>query len=249
MKWSLYSLLLHSIIISSFFLYPNFKPEPQETQVLIISEKELNNLTSQIVKTSKAKTQKDSNQKQYLSDKTNKTDKNQVAGGSPGQQGKVTSITQKGKYSPQEKKGSGVSASDDYIEGAVIGPMTILNTQEFKYYGYYEKIKSKVQETWRPLIKTAITKLRVQKKLTIGVHITKILVTLNEHGEVISVGFVQLSGVELFDRMAVKAFIDAANFPGPPKELIKDNKFFLRWDFTIVVNSSGIIEFKNIKSI
>lgn len=242
-SWGI-SFLLHGLIILSIFIYPKQEiPNLPKINITPISETQFN----QIVKTNKSKNQVKPNQKKYLSDKTNNTDKNQVAGKSPKSNDskiKTTSIKQDGPYKSDDKKGTGISASDDYIEGATIGPMTILNTQEFKYHNYYERIKERINIIWKPLIRTAILKVKQESKLEVKLYITKLEIVLNESGEILIIAIRQLSGFDRFDRVAISSFNQAAPIPGPPKELIKDNKFTLYWDFVVNVQESGIIDYR-----
>ncbi len=156
------------------------------------------------------------------------------------------SITTKGK-GEQKPKGKGVSSSDDFIEGAEIGPMTILNAQEFKYFSYYERIKERIVENWRPLIRKAIRTVKSDPKkygtLTEGLKTTKLELTLNKKGEVLSLTLKQSSGFKLFDDAAEKAFRQSAPFSSPPKDLVKDGVFELRWDFSVQVQEAGLVQF------
>lgn len=240
MKWSLYSLFLHAIIVVSIFFWPKF--EPKSLSIVIINSIPQNHF-DQIVNTSKGKQVK-TNNKKYLSDKTNDTDKNQIARGSPKSDNKSTSILKKGSYKAEDKKGQGISANDDYIAGATIGPMTILNTQEFKYFNYYQRLKERVSNIWKPYIRSEILKLNQQKKLTWGIHKTSLIVRLNEHGEVLNISIAESSGYIEFDRVAILTFKEGSPFAGPPKELIKDGHFTLYWYFLVIAEESGIIEFK-----
>ncbi len=156
------------------------------------------------------------------------------------------SITTQGKGAPA-KQGKGVSASDDLIEGVEIGPMTILNAQEFKYVSYYERIKQSVVETWRPLIKKAIRKVKSDPKrygeLTVGYKTTKLEITLNEKGEVLSLRVVSSSGFKLFDDCGDRAFRSSAPYAAPPKELVKNGVFTIRWDFSVAVEEAGLVKY------
>lgn len=242
MKFSfIISFFIHITTMGIIYYIPQIKNKSEPDIIVTpISQKQFD----KIVQTARDKKQIKTNNKKYLSDKTNDTDKNQIARGSPGSNNKSTSTLQKGKYTPNNKKGSGLSAGDDYIEGAVIGPMTILNTQEFKYYNYYERLKERIQTIWRPLIREVIYKLDINKQLKVGIFTTKLLVDLNKIGEIIKIQIIAQSGYEEFDKIGTRAFLQAEPFPGPPKELINDNVFQLRWDFIVNVQESGIIEYK-----
>ena len=124
--------------------------------------------------------------------------------------------------------------------------MTILNSQEFKYFSYYDRIKDQVTETWRPLIRNAIKKVKADPKtygtLEIRYYTTELEIVLNSKGSIISTSSLENSGQELFDYVATQAFRKAAPYANPPKELVKDGRFTLRWNFTIRVEASGWVE-------
>ena len=257
-QWGLFSLLIH-VAISSLLLRKSPEVPAKPTKITSLSEKELKKIISaklkgQVVKTSKSDQKKvPTLDKIYQSDKNNSAARNTRAKNT-GEfkegdefQPAPKSITQKGKFNP-EKKGKGVSASDDFIEGAEIGPKTIINSQEFKYFSYYDRIRSKVAETWRPLIKKAIKQVKNDPKkygvLELGLKITKLEIILDANGTVLEINRVGTTGLEPFDLAAEKAFGISGPFAGPPKELVKEGRFVLRWNFTVETKLSGLVEFK-----
>lgn len=160
------------------------------------------------------------------------------------------SITQKGKYKPDTPKGKGVSAQDDFIEGAEIGPRTILNTQEYKYHSFYERIKEQLVDRWRPKIRKAIDKVKriaehdKSQELTIGAKTTRLEVQMNGNGEIVTITVIKSSGVPEFDKAAIDSFNEAAPFPHPPSDLVKNGVFIIRWDFTVNVEQASMVELK-----
>lgn len=160
------------------------------------------------------------------------------------------SITKKGKKGDDTKKGEGISANDDFIEGAEIGPRTILNTQEYKYHNFYQRIKDQLVERWRPKVRKEIDKIQraakldKSKELSIGAKITRLEVKMNATGDIISITILKSSGVPEFDRVAEEAFREAAPFAHAPKDLIKNGEFIIRWDFTVIVEQASLVEIK-----
>ena len=146
------------------------------------------------------------------------------------------------------KKGKGLSATDDFLEGVAIGPNTLLNTQEYKYYNFYERIRQLLVDRWRSKIRREIEKSRSPAsgvgKLSAGAKITKLQVRMNTSGEVVAIDKIGLSGIESFDRTAEQSFYEAAPYPHPPADLVKNGDFTVRWDFVVVVEESSLIEFK-----
>lgn len=53
---------------------------------------------------------------------------------------------------PVQKSGDGqprgVTSTNDYIEDVPLGDVTNLNTVEFKYYGFYHRIRQELEQFW-----------------------------------------------------------------------------------------------------
>lgn len=250
-----FSLLFHTVLGFLGFLIPYTQKDTHKyPKVDLVSPEKFAQVLKdqQIVNSQDGKTGivSPSKDKVYLSKTTNITKKNMTAPNTGDFKNNKTNTSKlhKGKGLPTEKKGKGVSATDDFIAGAAIGPITILNTQEFKYFNYYEKVRQKVVEIWRPMIRESILKVKSSSdkygKLQVGVHTTKLLITLNPQGEVIQVSIVQKSGYGIFDLTAVKAFNKAERFAGVPKELVVNDQFQIRWDFLIEVQGANLIDFR-----
>ena len=48
------------------------------------------------------------------------------------------------------------SQTNDYLKGIDEGKQTILNTREFVYYAYYERIRGKIRKIWEPVIREKV---------------------------------------------------------------------------------------------
>jgi outer membrane biosynthesis protein TonB len=146
------------------------------------------------------------------------------------------------------KKGQGLSATDDFLDGVSVGANTMLNTQEFKYYSFYERIRSMLVDRWRSRIRREIFKARQPtsegSRLALGSKITKLQVKIGPTGDINSVEKVGISGIETFDQAAEISFREAAPFPHPPKEMLKDEELTIMWDFVVVVEDASLVEFK-----
>ncbi len=146
------------------------------------------------------------------------------------------------------KEGQGVSATDDYLKGVAIGPNTLLNTQEFKYYGFYERIRELLVERWKTHIQREIAMQRglasENRGLSTGSKITSLVVKLDEKGFIKGIEKIGLSGIERFDQAAIQSFHEAAPFPHPPQEMLKDGTLDIRWDFVVMVDQASLFEFK-----
>ncbi len=146
------------------------------------------------------------------------------------------------------KEGQGLSATDDYLKGVSIGPNTLLNTQEFKYYGFYERIRELLVERWKTHIQREIAMQRglasENRGLSTGSKITSLVVKLDEKGFIKGIEKIGLSGIERFDQAAIQSFHEAAPFPHPPQEMLKDGTLDIRWDFVVMVDQASLFEFK-----
>ncbi len=134
----------------------------------------------------------------------------------------------------------GPSQTDDYLPRAEIGNQTSLNTREFKYYSYFERIKDRLRTYWEPQLQRRVGHLyNTGQTLPDYDLITKLDITLNRNGELSKITITRNSGYEEIDLAAVKAFELAAPFPNPPSGMVEANgSVRLTWSF--VVQTRGI---------
>lgn len=135
----------------------------------------------------------------------------------------------------KEIKEHQTSSTNDYLENIPLGDITALNTEEFKYYGFYFRIKQKLEQFWgRSIQETAEVMASAGRRLaTDNQHVTSLQITLDELGEIIRIRVVDTSGVKELDDAAIEAFNQAGPFPNPPKGLIVDGKVILEWGFVV----------------
>lgn len=137
--------------------------------------------------------------------------------------------------------GEGKSATSDYLEDIETGMKTVLNTREFTYYTYYNKIRAALEKHWEPKVRHKVTIIhkknnRELASLPAGGQVTQILVTLDRHGGLLKVDILRESGVEAFDAAAKEAFREAAPFPDPPPGIVEVNGTIrIRWDFVLSI--------------
>ena len=124
----------------------------------------------------------------------------------------------------------------EYIKGMRESDRTALNTQEYIFYGYFQRIRERLDHAWVPILKK-----NLQVYYTSGRHLasdmdhtSRLLVTLNEQGEIIRVKLVEESGVHDLDDAAIRAFNQAGPFPHPPHGIIDSNREVqIPWDFIL----------------
>jgi TonB family protein len=113
----------------------------------------------------------------------------------------------------------GGGPSNDALRQVPFGDATLLNTREFKYASYFNRLKREVSEHWRPL------QTFDQRDPTGNIYgyvprTTTVCVTLTPDGSVHSVDVKRSSGVSFLDDEAVAAFQRAKGFPNPPRGLV-----------------------------
>lgn len=135
--------------------------------------------------------------------------------------------------------------SDDYLPDVKSGLETSLNTQEFKYYSYFERIKDRLRMFWEPELKE-----RIQKLYNRGIDlpnsdvITKLAIVLNKNGEISKISIIRNSGYIDLDQAAIKAFERASPFPNPPSGMVeKDGTVHLTWSFVLQTGIADIFVF------
>lgn len=129
----------------------------------------------------------------------------------------------------------GLSATNDYVEEVTLGDFTHLNTVEYKFYGFYHRIRQKLEQFWgKSIQEKAEAIFRSGRRLPASENlITSLQVALNERGEIVSVKILGASGVKELDDAAIESFNQAGPFPNPPKELLVNGKATIDWGFVV----------------
>lgn len=143
------------------------------------------------------------------------------------------------EQSPQEEprwapQSGGVP--QDYVKGIRESDRTALNTKEFVFYGYYQRIREQLDRAWVPLLRERLGRYyQAGRRLASDMdHTTRIMVTLNTRGEVTKVQVVSESGTQDLDDTAINAFNLAGPFPNPPKGIIdSNNEIQIPWEFVL----------------
>lgn len=130
----------------------------------------------------------------------------------------------------------GASQTQDYLKDAHQGVETLLNTKEFKYYTYFNRIRKQLSQHWEPKVRDKLTKMFRQGRTIASDQdrITKLLIVLDPAGILVKVQIVSDSGVRDLDDAAIEAFKSAAPFPNPPRGIVDpDGTVKIRWDFIL----------------
>lgn len=128
------------------------------------------------------------------------------------------------------------SRTQDYLKNTELGVETVLNTKEFKYYTYFNRIRRQLSQHWEPKVRDKLTKMFRQGRSIASDQdrITKLLIVLNPSGLLVKVQILSDSGVRDLDDAAIEAFKSAAPFPNPPQGIVDpDGTVKIRWDFIL----------------
>ena len=130
---------------------------------------------------------------------------------------------------------SGLSATNDYVQEIAMGDFTQLNTVEYKFYGFFHRIRQKLEQFWgKSIHEKSLALFKSGRRMPANQDlVTSLQVTLNEKGEIIGVKILGASGVKELDDAAVESFNEAGPFPNPPKDLLVNGKAVIEWGFVV----------------
>lgn len=130
---------------------------------------------------------------------------------------------------------SGFASNNDHVEEIALGDMTNLNTHEYKYYGFYQRIRSQLEQHWGKTIKEQANKIyRSGRRMPASDSlITAVAVILDDKGQIVQIKIEGSSGVRELDQAAIESFNKAGPFPNPPKGLLVEGRATIQWGFVI----------------
>ncbi|MBC74878.1 MAG: hypothetical protein CME64_02570 [Halobacteriovoraceae bacterium] len=137
-----------------------------------------------------------------------------------------------------QKGQTGLAQSSDYIEEVPLGDFTRLNTQEFKFYGFYHRIRQKLEQFWGAKLQEEMERLyRSGRSIASGRDLlTSLEIKMNAKGEIVNIKLNSTSGVQELDNVAINSFNEAGPFPNPPKNMLKDGIATIKWGFAVTSN-------------
>lgn len=137
----------------------------------------------------------------------------------------------------ETETGAETSQTNDYLKDIDVGLETVLNTREFKYYSYYNRIRKQLSQHWEGRVREKLSKLFREGRAPAATNkdrITKLMIVLNDEGTLVRVQVLSDSGVRDLDDAAIEAFRAAAPFPNPPEGIVEgDGTVKIRWDFVL----------------
>lgn len=124
----------------------------------------------------------------------------------------------------------------EFVKGVREGEQTLLNTKEFVFFGYFQRIRDRLNLAWEPILRDKIEEVyRAGRQIASDTeHATQVFVVLNHGGDVVNVLVVSESGTRQLDDAAVQAFKKAGPFPHPPNGLLdQDGNVRIHWEFVL----------------
>lgn len=128
------------------------------------------------------------------------------------------------------------NSAQDYVKGVQESDRTLLNTKEYVFYGYFQRIRQRLDQAWVPILREKLTAFwyRGRSLASDMDHTTKVLVVMNGQGEIVKVQLMGESGTRDLDDAAVQAFNAAGPFPNPPKGIVDtDGNVKISWEFVL----------------
>ena len=130
-------------------------------------------------------------------------------------------------------------AHDSLGRDVEVGSETILNTDEYKYASFFNRLKADVAPRWEPLIHAIID--TPKSRLARGYYRTETLFFLNSEGTVINVNIDHPSGVDAFDEAARQSLKQLLRVRNPPVALRDpDGIYRIHLGFVVNLENSGI---------
>mgnify|MGYP001627265190 CR=1 FL=1 len=154
--------------------------------------------------------------------------------GAPAIERAPASLQKKGIENGDEQS-QGLSSTNDYIQDVKLGDFTQLNTVEYKYYGFFHRIRGKLEQFWGKSLKEKADNLyKSGRRLPASdQYTTALVITMNEQGEITKVHVKSSSGVRELDEAAIESFNQAGPFPNPPKGLLVNGQATIEWGFVV----------------
>jgi protein TonB len=126
--------------------------------------------------------------------------------------------------------------AQDYVKGFKQSDRTALNTKEYIFYSYFQRIRQRLDLAWSRSLREQLVRLyKGGRQLASDMdHTTRVLVTLNDAGSIVRVQILEQSGTRDLDDAAVQAFNKAGPFPNPPRGIVnRQGLIEIRWDFVL----------------
>lgn len=128
-----------------------------------------------------------------------------------------------------------ISSTIDHLEGIPLGDITNLNTVEYKYYGFYHRIKLKLEQFWGRSLHAKAEQMAKQGRQIASEEelVTALRIVMDGKGRIVAINIVGSSGIKELDDAAIESFNQAGPFPNPPKDLVVNDRVTIEWGFVV----------------
>jgi len=129
------------------------------------------------------------------------------------------------------------AAPNDHLRDVDEGDGTLLNSREWKYASFFNRVKQSVGMHWNPN-ETLRRRDPTGSMFTGKDRHTMLEITLDEKGRVTNIEVEKSSGLDFLDMEAVSSFQRAQPFPNPPPGLLSDDSK-VRFSFGFFLEMGG----------
>jgi len=151
---------------------------------------------------------------------------------------KIFDKSEFGYFTKKPSNANGYSTISEYIPNVKRGGFTSLNTNQFIYYAFFNRINQQIRSRWTNHLSFLGQRLPDyrQAQLANKDHVTNIKAVLTSDGKLKKIILVKSSGYAETDLAVTEAIRKAAPFTNPPKGLVEadglirlDYSFHLTW--------------------
>jgi len=205
--------------------------------------------TQQVVRTREADNRQAPDEKAFLGEHNQTVERQQVTSRGGERVGSRPQAEQKAPVKlsdlgvavlPAERSKRSIQLGDaavrEFVSGMKEGEETALSTKEFVFYGYFERIRARLDRAWEPILREHLMRHYRQGRRLASErdHSTLVVVTLDAMGKIVRVEVTGESGIETLDSAAIEAFNHAGPFPNPPKGLVDSSgSVQIKWEFIL----------------
>jgi len=129
---------------------------------------------------------------------------------------------------------TGGAAPNDALEDVAEGDGTYLNTREWKFASFMNRVKQAVSAKWDP---NGRLKEKEPQRQLMAPRTTVLVITLRADGTLADAYVMKPCGIDSLDREAVAAFERAAPFANVPAALVDDGYVRFQFGFTLTPQS------------
>ncbi len=137
----------------------------------------------------------------------------------------------------EARAAEGGGAPNDDLSGVDKGDGTYLNTREWKFASFFNRVKQAVSARWDPNGRVR-AKDPSGRHTTYGDRVTLLQVALRPDGSIADIYVAKSCGLDWLDQEAVSAFERAQPFANPPPALVENG--FIRFSFGFSLINEGV---------